>query len=323
MKNLIIFFIISILGAYFFYNRDIQATAVEVEGVTAKTKTVVASSIENTNENIKVANIEIPTHQELAQKSARLQIIRNDHTKAATTAIEKTQDTKTNDFPVVDAVPFTVDDDGLATVDGDIVLGEVVNGGVNKGYAKTPEIILWPDGKIPFFIQGDVDNPERIIKAMAMFGGTPIQFVPYQGDGDVLVFNKANSGCKSYLGKIGGKQPIWISSECGATEIAHEIMHALGFIHEQNRTDRESYVRVMWENVEHSAKINFQLFPDSLMIASGRSAFDFQSIMLYHASAFSKNGQATLLPVDSANSIRPSSQLSAEDMLRLDNVYRY
>lgn len=175
---------------------------------------------------------------------------------------------------------YQVSPEGLAVVDGDIVLGEAHPGQTGAGVSKLNQLQLWPGGRIPFFIQGDLKNPERVIKALSLFVESGLQFTPYQDEEDILVFQDAESGCKSYLGKVGGKQPIWIGPNCGITEIAHEIMHAVGFIHEQNRSDRDKYVRVLWDNIITSAKINFEIFPSELMKVSGTAAFDFESIMI-------------------------------------------
>ena len=57
--------------------------------------------------------------------------------------------------------------------------------------------------------------------------------------------------CWSYLGMLGGEQPVSIGSGCEYKGIIqHEIFHALGRVHEQSRPDRDQYVTIHFENVE-------------------------------------------------------------------------
>lgn len=62
---------------------------------------------------------------------------------------------------------YQVSPEGLAVVDGDIVLGEAGPGQTGAGISKANQLQLWPGGRIPFFIQGDLKNPERVIRNYA------------------------------------------------------------------------------------------------------------------------------------------------------------
>ena len=213
-------------------------------------------------------------------------------------------------------------DEGVAVVQGDLVVGEIVDDdGSPSGLVKAPSIRLWPSRVIPFYIQPNLKEPERVMQALALFTNTAIQFVPYSDQDNVLVFEDSTGICKSYVGMIGGKQPLWVSPGCEATEIAHEIMHALGFVHEQNRTDRDQYIEMFPDNIEDQYKDNFFRLPDDMMKVSGLAPFDFESLMMYPPTMFSKNGQATMRSKIQGQDIHPDSGPSPRDIERMNKVY--
>ncbi len=211
---------------------------------------------------------------------------------------------------------YTVED-GVAVIEGDIIIGTP---GTAGRAAQVSRISPWPTREIPIYIQPSLPNPSRVRDAIEYFKPTAVRFVPYTNQHDVLVIESGTGRCKSYMGKIGGKQPIYLAPDCGAHEIAHELMHAIGFIHEQNRNDRDSFIRVNRENIEGSALANFEKLPTDFMILSGRKPFDFRSVMLYPETMFSRNGDPTIVSTTGA-AIAPSEGLSASDIDRINSFY--
>lgn len=53
------------------------------------------------------------------------------------------------------------------------------------------------------------------------------------------------------MGMQNGGQEISLGEGCDRKEIIeHEILHALGFFHEQSRRDRDSHININWENIK-------------------------------------------------------------------------
>lgn len=68
---------------------------------------------------------------------------------------------------------------------------------------------------------------------------------------DVRIVNIDTFRCYSYIGRIGGRQTISIGFGCETKgTVIHEIFHALGREHEQNRPDRDGYVTINEANIQ-------------------------------------------------------------------------
>ncbi|XP_041662213.1 low choriolytic enzyme isoform X3 [Cheilinus undulatus] len=151
--------------------------------------------------------------------------------------------------------------------------------------------------------------------------GTCVRFVPRTHQEDYIDI-QPKAGCWSYLGARGGKQTVSLQSpDClQVGVISHEFMHALGFVHEQSRFDRDNYVTIMWPNIWRDRLRNFEKFrTDSLDLP-----YDYSSIMHYGMYAYSQDGEPTIIPKNSNTKeikLGQTTSLSHIDKLKINKLY--
>ena len=110
--------------------------------------------------------------------------------------------------------------------------------------------------------------------------------------------------CKSFVGRDSSAtnrfgQFLHIGPSCmTAGAVQHEMMHALGFYHEQSRPDRDNYVTINTENILEGNEHNFQ---KAAGIDSLGTAYDYNSVMHYDEYTFSKD--PTLKTLDAKGNV--------------------
>jgi len=155
----------------------------------------------------------------------------------------------------------------------------------------------WPNGIVPYRF-GSVGRYARsqILKAIEEYKKkTCIKFVPRTNERNYVVFN-AKGGCYSQIGMTGrGWQEISIGRGCESMgTVIHEMMHAIGFFHEQSRRDRDQYVKIYWNNISRNMKFNFNMYRKG-QATTHDEPYDKKSVMHYSRYSFSINRRPTIV----------------------------
>ncbi|XP_049946500.1 zinc metalloproteinase nas-13-like, partial [Schistocerca serialis cubense] len=186
----------------------------------------------------------------------------------------------------------------------------------------------WPHGVVHYQISpGFSDEAMANIKgAMRAYHKlTCVRFRPYTGrETDYIYITHGNTGCWSSVGRLGGAQEVNLQDPgCTGTlgTPAHELMHALGFLHEQNRYERDKYVTINWQNIEPGRELNFKKSTKEETFAYGVK-YDYNSVMHYSANAFSINGQPTIVPAESKAKLGQRKGLSKGDLRKINGMYK-
>ncbi|AWP00643.1 putative tolloid-like protein 1-like isoform 7 [Scophthalmus maximus] len=195
-----------------------------------------------------------------------------------------------------------------AVLEGDMVMSTDRNAVGNK----------WPTRKIPYAISPELaSRTDDILSATVMVSDhSCLSFHKRTTETDHLLF-KTGKGCASYVGVIGGEQPVFIAPQCMPGNIVHEILHALGFHHEHTRTDRRKYVRILHHNIMSGMEKNFNEHPGNTF----NLPYDITSIMHYGGGFFSANGLPTIVPVEDVMEMGQRVKMTKLDIERVYQLY--
>ncbi|WP_158229009.1 M12 family metallopeptidase [Chitinimonas sp. BJB300] len=162
----------------------------------------------------------------------------------------------------------------------------------------------WPNNTVYYIYDDQLPQTNRkVIQAgMKLISDkTAVRFVPRTLEPNyVRFYRNDDDDCYSEIGMKQGKQDISIGNGCRAGNAAHELLHALGWEHEQMRPDRDNYIRVYFENIQDKYLSEYEKKSSSEVDPAGD--YDYDSIMHYPDWAFNKSGmlsQKTMVPLKS------------------------
>jgi len=190
---------------------------------------------------------------------------------------------------------------------------------------------LWTNGVVPYvYARGHfryASQKQIISRAMNEYARrTCIRFKPRTTERNFIQFVESG-GCSSQVGMVGNMQRVTLGRGCvNFGTVIHELMHAVGFWHEQSRADRDQYVYIYWNNIIPGMRFNFQKYGFNKIQHLG-TPYDYCSVMHYPGHAFSANGRPTIVKRQQGGCVLGANQsarggFSANDVVKLNKLYK-
>ncbi|XP_037532509.1 meprin A subunit beta-like [Nematolebias whitei] len=184
---------------------------------------------------------------------------------------------------------------------------------------------LWPS-PVPYTLDNGLEMNAKgiILRAFDQFRiKSCIDFKAKDSEDYYLSIQNLN-WCWSYVGReLTNGQNLSIGVGCDYLAIVeHELLHALGFHHEQSRYDRDAYVKIVVENILKGHEANFERISSENSTTHG-VPYDYWSVMHYDKDAFSNGNSSTIITTDPEyqNVIGQKLGMSFRDVQELNLLY--
>ena len=179
---------------------------------------------------------------------------------------------------------------------------------------KVVRISKWPNGILPIEFHSNYPNQYK----STFFAGCKmladvahVQCVQRTSQKNYIQVMYDPATNNSFVGMKGGRQLLRLANTNKKGIIAHELIHALGFTHQHNSPERDTFIKVNLQNVKPGKQHNFRELGGYEAQVTG--SYDFCSIMHYSEYAFSIATNKKTIEV--RNGYRPKCKLGQRDKL--------
>lgn len=153
----------------------------------------------------------------------------------------------------------------------------------------------WPGGVVPVAFAPTITPAQRALFFAACGEWSRVANVRCVGrtsEANYVNVSDQASGCSAVVGYAAGPRALSLGPGCwGDRTVQHEIGHALGLMHEHQRSDRDQYVTVDYSNVQPGTEAAFSVVSTSQNVGP----YDFSSIMHYTWLSFARDGSRPVL----------------------------